>query len=544
QRPLATVYLLQIAILGGGASIIGALLGSLLALVGSRVVESQVPIGVTASGLFLPAFVAFFFGLLTAFAFTFPAIGRALTAKPAALFRGNQPGVGMIPMRWWLASLVCLIGLIALVLLALPDALFGLGFVALIALLLVMLEMILRVIRRFALTLESRPGRKRSFAIHLALANLHRPGSSLRSSLLSLGSALTLLVACTLVVASLLRALNTTIPQEAPAMVFYDVLEGQAEAVENAILQSGDNARAELVPLVRSRISAVNGLALAEREDTDQANMQDMARGDYKLSYRAGNIDDVTLIEGQWWQEPVSGRARMAMEDREVNRLGLKLGDVLTFTAAGRSVDAEIQVIYKQKGLQTRFWFEGILSNGAIDEMIVRRVGAAFLDDDDAIQAQKQIAAVAPNVISVRTAQILDTARGLLGKAASGLAVVAGISLLASLLVLTSVMAAGRTRQIYDATVLHTLGARLKVIRQGLQIEYLLLAVVTSIFAILLGAAIALPLLHYRLKLPGIDLLWIAALIAFLVSSLSLALGARYLLMRLKVNPVTLLRGN
>jgi putative ABC transport system permease protein len=233
----------------------------------------------------------------------------------------------------------------------------------------------------------------------------------------------------------------------------------------------------------------------------------------------------------------------MAMDDREVGRIGLNLGDVITLSAAGRDFDAELVAIYAQKGLQTRFWFEGILSDGALDGMIFRQVGAAFMDDGAAIEVQKRIAAIAPNVISVRTADLLETARGILAKAASGLAVVAAVSLGASLLVLISVMAAARTRQIYDATVLHALGARFALIRLGLRLEYLLLAVVTSTFAILLGAAIALPLLRYRLKLPGEDLLWLGALVAFAVSSLSLALGARYLLHRLRVNPVVLLRG-
>ncbi|UCH41384.1 MAG: ABC transporter permease, partial [Gammaproteobacteria bacterium] len=244
-----------------------------------------------------------------------------------------------------------------------------------------------------------------------------------------------------------------------------------------------------------------------------------------------------------WWSEPVSGGPRMAMEDFEAGRLGVKLGDVMTISAVGRTLDAEIVAIYSQKGLQTRFWFEGILSDGALDGMISRQVGAAFLDDEAAIEAQKGIGAVAPNVISVRTANLLETARGILGKAASGLAVVAAVSLGASLLVLISVLAAGRTRQIYDATVLHAVGARLGLIRRGLRLEYLLLAAVASVFSILLGAAIALPLLRYRLKLPSEDLLWLGVLVAFAVSGVSLALGARYLLHRLHFNPVTLLRG-
>jgi putative ABC transport system permease protein len=543
QRPLAQVYLYQVALLSGAASFVGALIGALLARSGASLIETQIPITISYADLLLPALVAFGFGILTAFAFTFPAIGRALSAQPAALFRGNEPGVGAIPRHWWLACLAAA-GSLLLIFLALPDVLFGLGFVFVVGLLLLLLEGVVRGIRRAARLLEARNTWIRSFAIRFALANLHRPGSALRSSLLSLGSALTLLVACTLIVAALLRAINTTIPAEAPALVLYDVLDSQAADVTEIANEIAPEGRLELAPIVRSRIIAVNGQPLVERDDTEQGRMADLAaRADYKLSYRGDNIDNVKLVAGNWWSEPVEAGPLIAMEDREVGRIGLALGDRITLSGAGRDFDAELVAIYSQKGLQTRFWFEGILSDGALDGLIARQVGAGFMDDASAVEVQKRIARIAPNVISVRTSELLETARGILGKAASGLAVIAAVSLAASLLVLVSVMAAGRTRQIYDATVLHTLGARLELIRRGLQLEYLLLALVASGFATLLGAAIALPFLHYRLKLPGEDLLLLGALVAVVVSSLSLALGARYLLHRLRVNPVTLLRG-
>ena len=543
QRPLAIVYLLQVAILAGGASLAGAAVGALLASIGAGMIETQIALTVSPADLVWPALVALGFGMLTAFTFAFPAIGRALSASPAALFRGSEPRVDQVPPRWWLACLASGGSLILLVLLALPDPLFGIAFVGVVGLLLLLLEGVVRGIRRAARRLETGGARLSSFAIRLALANLHRPGAPLRSSLLSLGSALTLLVACTLIVAALLRAINTTIPEEAPALVLYDVLESQVADVTEATRQSAPAGRIELAPLVRSRIIAVNGKPMVERADTEQGRMANLAaRADYKLSYRANNIDDVNLIEGEWWSEPVEGRPRIAMEDREVGRIGLSLNDIVTLSVAGRDFDAELVAVYAQKGLQTRFWFEGILSDGALDGMIDRQVGAGYMDDAASLEAQKRIARLAPNVISVRTADLLETARGILGKAASGLAVVAGVSLGASLLVLISVIAAGRTRQIYNATVLHAVGARFALIRRGLQLEYLLLALVTSLFAILLGAAIALPVLHYRIKLPGEDLLWLGALVAFTVSSLSLALGARYLMHRLRVNPVVLLR--
>ena len=210
---------------------------------------------------------------------------------------------------------------------------------------------------------------------------------------------------------------------------------------------------------------------------------------------------------------------------------------------AGTTLEFRIAAIHRQRGVHSRLWFEGIVADGALGTSIERYVGAAWLDDDQAVLAQKRIAAVAPNVITVRTARILASARELLGQATSGLLVIASISFLASLLVLFSVIAASRVRQVYEASVLNVLGVRLSVIRKSLYLEFLLIALVTTLFAVLLGAAIALPLLEWRMKLPAADLVWVGLLTALVVSVSTLVVGAQYLHRRMSVQPAVLLRG-
>ena len=542
NRRLATVYLLQIAILAGGASLLGVFIGSALTLVGGNIVATQIPLSINPGDLIFPGLIAFFFGLLTAYSFALPALGQALSTDPASLFRGQEQSGLQIPRRWWLATFACAAIIVSLVLLVLPDILFGLGFVLVIAALLLILDFIVRGIRRWARSLDHHPLLRGRLVLKLALANLHRPGNSLRTSLLSLGSALTLLVACTLIVASLLRTLNDTIPEESPGLVLYDVLNDQVDVVVDAIERFPGVDRVEIAPLVRGRIEALNGRSLNEYNKLNEAKRRDSSQERYKLSYLAKNIDDVTIVDGAWWSGPVSGLPKLAFEDREAKKLGLQVGDEVTFTLQGNKLDVEIAAIYSQKGIQTRFWFEGILSDGALDPYIHRHVGAVYIDDEQAIAAQNHIAEIAPSVITVRTASLLQVARQILGKAGAGLAVVASVSLMASLLVLISVMAAGRSRQIYDATILHSLGVRLASIKRSLQLEYLLLALIASVFAILLGSAIALPLLQLRLKLPSTDLVWLGAIVAIGISSLALGSGVAYLLQRLKLKPAVLLR--
>ena len=414
--------------------------------------------------------------------------------------------------------------------LALPDPLFGAGFIGVVAALLLLLEGILRLIRRGARRLDRGGWTGGDFALRLAFANLHRPDSPLRSAMLSLGSALTLLVACTLVVTSLLRTVYATIPDEAPALVLYDINAGQVDGVVAAVVAAAPTARVQTAPLVRARIEAINGRPVAELLAAGDDELRDAVNDDHKLSYRGGNLDGIELVEGGWWAD--SAPPTMSLEDREARRLGVETGDRIRYRLGERTLEVEIGAIHRQKGVQTRFWFEGIVGDGLLDPGINRYVGTAYLDDT----------AAAPNVISVRTERILATARQLLGQATAGLALVAGVSLAASLLVLVSVIAAGRSRQVYDATVLNTLGARMSLVHRSLYFEFALLALVTAVFALSLGAAIALPLLEWRMKLPSSDLLWVGAATAIGVSLVSLGLGAHYLKRRLRLKPAILLR--
>lgn len=536
---LVALVLLQVLMLALGASAIGLLVGGGLALLGVQVAAGHLPLAATLGALAAPLAAALAFGVLTALAFALPPLGRALTVTPAALFRGLD-GLQLRTPAWaWVASGACGAVVAALVVGVLPDPRFGAGFLAVVALLLVLLEGVLRGLRHAARALLAWPRWQPPFELRLALAGLQRPGSPLRASLLSLGSSLTLLVACTLVVATLLRTVQETVPQQAPALVFHDVQSFQLEALQDEARRSGTLQRVQTAPLVLGRLVAVNGTELAESEDRRRARA---VRKEHKLSHRTGNIDDVVLTAGAWWPAGGDGPARIAMEDHEAEPLGLRIGDRLGFDIAGNRVEAELAAIYAQRRFQARLWLEGILSDGALDPYITRHVGAAWLPDADAVALQDRLAQQMPNVVTMRTEALLEATRTIMGRAAGGLAVIGGICLAASLLVLASVVAASRTRQVYESSVMHALGARLSSLRRVLRWEYGLLAAVTAAFAIVFGSALAAALLTLRLELSAQGLWWTGVLVACGVSGASLGLGAQLLLRQLRVTPAQLLR--
>ena len=88
--------------------------------------------------------------VLTALTFALPALGRALTVSPAALFRGLDGQVLRTPRGAWLLTGASALAVGALLLVLLPDARFGAAFVAVTLGLLLLLEGVLRALRVLA----------------------------------------------------------------------------------------------------------------------------------------------------------------------------------------------------------------------------------------------------------------------------------------------------------------------------------------------------------------------------------------------------------
>lgn len=530
---LAAFVLLQIGLLALLASLVGVLLGIGVAAGVAQLAAERAPVRLLVQGLWQPALLALLFGVLTALTFSLPALGRALSVSPAVLFRGADAAALVTPARArWLTAGAGLVMLVLLVL-SLPDTRFGLAFVMTMGLLLLLLDGLTRVLRRLA----GRWQHHGPLPLQLALAGLQHPRSPLRTALLSMGSALTLMVACTLVVLTLLRTLQDTVPEQAPALVMYDVQTEQIDLLRQT-LQTGPETTVRTAPLVLGRLVAVNGQALRDG-DADRARE---SLDEHKLSDRSGNFDDVVVERGAWWPVEHRGEPLVAMEDREADGLGLRVGDRLRFEIMGAPVEATLSAIYSQRRLQSRLWLEAIFSDGVLDPFITRHVGAAWMPATQALQAQDRLAAVAPNIATARTEALLQESRRLLERAGTGLAVVAGVCLAASLLVLASVVAASRSRQVFEATVMHALGARHSLLRRVLWWEYLVLAAITAGFAWLAGSLWATVLLRWQLDMTPAGLYWTGAATVIGVCAVSLLLGGRYLTAQWRLSPALLLR--
>jgi len=557
----ARIMVIEVFLVSAVTSGVAALLGASIAFVLAQSLQGGLPVSNSPALLIWPTFVSMAFGTLASLAFAAPNLARSLSTAPARLLRGDTDHDVRAPLST-LAKLVCAalaiaaaLALIAMV----PDRIIGVGFVVAMGFLYIALSLLVLTIRKQARRVVNSGKLDQRFAARRALAGLDQPGSPLHPLLLSLGIATTLLVASTIVIVSMVRLLDNTVPERSPALAFYDIQDTEVNAFRDAVSQAPGVTEVHTVPLVLGRLTLVNGEPLLSRDDASEALE---ANDEHKLSYPMDRVDNVRAVSGTLWGADYQGPPLVAMEDREAGQIGVEVGDKLSFSVLGETLEVELAAIYAQGNFETRFWFEALFSPGVLDPVITRHVGVAFQDVElspaeldrssstDAqtgvpqdIAAANAIAAEFPTVVTIRTARGLASARRILNAAALAVSIVALTSLIASLLVLASVVAANRQRQLQEAAILHAIGSRHRSLMQALGIEYLLLGTVVALFATLFGSILGGLVATGWLELPIEPVTWLSGfVVACAIAVLCLGAGAAWVARSLSVSPARLLR--
>ena len=169
-------------------------------------------------------------------------------------------------------------------------------------------------------------------------------------------------------------------------------------------------------------------------------------------------------------------------------------------------------------------------------------MGSAHFSPEQELTAIRSLAQGFPNVVTIRTAVLLDNARNMLLGAGLAVGLVGAVSLVASLLVMGSVIAATTQRRVYETAIMHAVGARHGALQSALLLEYILMALILTLFACAAGCAIAWAVLEFWLKLPLDGLLSSGLVISAAGSVVCLTGGALWLISNLRPSPAAVLR--
>jgi putative ABC transport system permease protein len=319
------------------------------------------------------------------------------------------------------------------------------------------------------------------------LANIARRGRDSIVQIVAFGLGLMVLLLLALVRDDLLEDWRASLPADAPNYFMINIRPDEGEAIE-AFFRDRGLPPTELVPLVRARLTAINDVPVSEiRFEGDRA--QGFVEREANLTWARTLRDDNRLVSGTWWTEGDGGGARVSVEQEYAERLGLKLGDTVTYDVAGEPVSARVTSLrdVRWDSFQPNFFM--VFSPGVLDDVTGTLITSVHVQPGQR-PALVDLVRQFPEVTIIDIAALLSQVRDVMDKAALAVQYVFLFTLAAGLMVLLAAVQATRDERRYESAMLRTLGASRRVVFQGVAAEFTALGLLAGLLAAL-GASVA-----------------------------------------------------
>ncbi|TAL38603.1 MAG: FtsX-like permease family protein [Alphaproteobacteria bacterium] len=497
SRFVFRVYMTQIMALAVAAIAAGLVIGAGGAVIAGSFLTAKLSV-TDRTGIYPDALLnAALFGILTAFCFSLWPVGKAVRISPAELFRDAVLAGGGKPSRPVLLAIFLSAELLALMaVVTSSDRVFALWFTG-GALVVFGVFAGYSALLKKSLKRLSLPGRP---LLRMAVANLHRPGNTSTSTILSLGLGLTVLSAVALIEFNFTRLIAEDLSADAPSFFFLDVLPQQKEDFEKLLRSYPGMRDLKLTPSFRGRITAVNGVE-AEKALVDK-NHDWVIRTDRGFTYTSALPAHSKVVEGAWWPADYKGPPLASIATDVARAFDIGAGDNLTLNILGLDITAKVANVREIDWASFTMNFAVTLAPGALDGAPATWLGTVILRPEDEEAAETRIAKDFPGITAVRVKDALETAGVIISAIAQAIRIAAGVTLLAGALVLAGGVAASRRRHVYDAVVLKVLGAGQRRILAAFLLEYGITGALTVFIAAALGAVAAWAMLEFIMNMP------------------------------------------
>ncbi len=420
-------------------------------------------------------------GLLVVVLFSSLPLYRIGTIRPVALLRHEANGRVGRPVSYLLASLVLLfLGL--LVIRQLDDVKTGLLFMvaslSFIAVVFLLSTGLLKLLARLKIP---------SLALRQAQRSLFRPGNATRSIVVTLTSALAVLLTIFLLEFNLVNSFITSYPKDAPNLFCLDIQYDQRETFFSLI-----GEEVELFPVVRGRLLAINGEPI-DYERENQRRSDSLAR-EFNLTYRTTLLDDERITRGGrlFDQSRVpAGVAEVSVLDTIAEIGDIRIGDRLEFTVQGLPLSAEVTSIRTRTKSKLYPFFYFVFTEEDLADAPHTLFAALHLERERIAETITRIVAALPNVSTINVAETAVRLGDLIGRLAGIITFFALFSMAAGAFILIGSVLATRLERIRDSSYYKIVGANNWFVLRITIYENLLLGGLSSILATGLGIGVS-----------------------------------------------------
>lgn len=345
------------------------------------------------------------------------------------------------------------------------------------------------------------------------LANVARRGRASAVQVVAFGLGLTMLLLLTIVRTDLLQGWRQSIDEDAPNHFMINIQPRELDSVAE-IFAAGGVARPDFVPLVRARMTTINGEDVKTRSYPDPGG-EWMANREANLSFAARLSPSNEIVAGEWWPEDYAGPPLVSVEEDAAFETGLALGDKLVYRVAGQDIELTVASIRRVNwdSFQPNFFM--VLSPGALDRMPTTYIAALRLGDEQQSLLVSLVRAH-PSISVIDIDAVLQQVRSIIDKASLAVQAVFAFTLAAGIAVLFAAVQSTIDERRFESAMLRALGARRRTVFAGVMAEFAALGLAAGMLASagasILAAVIAVQL--FELPYAFNPLLWLAGIVA------------------------------
>lgn len=533
------IYLQQILIMAAISIVLGLFVGGALPFLFADFLESKMPIEISREFYFAPLAVAAFYSILISLIFTLWPLAKAKNISARQLFRIaiSEPGENNIPKNYLITIVVMIIMMLAMVFYTAEYRELTAYFIG---------GMLASFVLLFGTGILVRKGvsylpRRYSPALRIALSNITRPGNSTLSIILSLGLGLILLTAIALVEFGLDSEIERRVETDAPSYFFLDIQKADHDSFKEHMLSQEGASLYRTVPNLRGRISHVKGVPSDEVEINPE--MRWVLRGDRGMTFTDEVPEDNKLVEGDWWPIGYDGEPQVSLSQDVYEALGLMLGDKITINVLGRSFEVAVRSVRSVDWGTFGINYAMMFDPNMLSDAPYTYVGTLKSTPEREAANYQAITRNYPNVTTVRLKEVLENVQVLLLQIKGAIDVMASITIVAGILVLSGAIAAGHKGRVYDSAVLKVVGATRMDILKAYIFEFIILGVATGFVAILLGTVAAYGIVVGIMELEWTFSLQIPLITVFAAIVMTMSIGMFSIWKAMSVRPAQVLRG-
>ena len=525
SRQAFLIYLIQIAGIGLIGSLIGAILGTLIQQFLPIVLKDFLPVEITVAISWMAVGQGLLLGLIISILFALLPLVSVRNISPLNTLRLSLEETSLFkdPIKWLVYFIIVLFifGFTYLQMGSIKKTVFFTGgvlagFIALAALAYAMMWLA----RRYFPS-------SWSYLWRQGFANLFRPNNQTLILVVSIGLGTAFICTLFFVQDILINRVTRSSSKNQPNMVLFDIQSNQKQAVAD-LTKSLNLPVLQEVPIVNMRMTEIKGRNAAsyKKDSVAWGAMRGLER-EYRVTYRDSLSDSEELIDGKWIGKAEPGKpVYVSLEDGYAKRIGVKIGDELTFNVQGAPLKALVGSTRKVdwNRIQTNFILifpTGVLEDAPQFHVLLTQVSSNELS----AKYQQAVVKTFPNISMIDLGLVLSVLDEILDKMGFVIRFMAAFSIITGLIVLIASVLISKYQRIRESVLLRTMGASRKQILVITALEYFFLGALAAGAGIVLALVASWGLARFVFETTFSPELLPVLILFLLITSLTVLIG-------------------